>query len=301
MAYKQFSPIPIVSGGTGSKTLGLNGVLIGNTLSAITATVAGTTGQVLTGITGSAPTFQAPAASSISISGDSGGALSGAAFTFTGSTTGLTFAGSGSTETLGGTLVVANGGTGVGTLTSHGVLLGNGTSAVSATAVGATGTVLIGTSASAPSFSATPNVTSISFGAGSSLSSYVTFTSYTVTYTGATTAGTTTYSVQSGFYSRIGNLIFVQFAIQVSAATGTGNVSISLPFASNSGGPTFVGSVFISGGSYTYPAGITSGLLYVTPGVTNALIIGGATLTNGAFFSIQNTLTTIYGSIVYSV
>lgn len=36
----------------------------------------------------------------ISITGDSGGALSGGAFTFTGGTTGLLFAGSGTTETL---------------------------------------------------------------------------------------------------------------------------------------------------------------------------------------------------------
>ncbi len=38
--------------------------------------------------------------SSVSITGDSGGALTGSAFTFTGGTTGLSFGGSGSTETL---------------------------------------------------------------------------------------------------------------------------------------------------------------------------------------------------------
>lgn len=100
MSYKRISPQPVVEGGTGAQTLTSNGVLLGNTTSAITATTAGTTGQVLTGVTGNAPTFQSPAASSISITGDSGGALTGDAFTLTGGTSGLVFNGGGSTETL---------------------------------------------------------------------------------------------------------------------------------------------------------------------------------------------------------
>jgi hypothetical protein len=128
MAYKRVSPVPVVEGGTGAQTLTSHGVLLGNTTSAVTATTAGTTGQVLTGVTGSAPTFQAPAASSISITGDSGGTLTGAAFTFTGASTGLTFAGAGSTETLGGTLAIANGGTNATSFTqSNGIVTYNGT------------------------------------------------------------------------------------------------------------------------------------------------------------------------------
>src|SRR4029077_5175117 len=115
-ADPSFTTAVVAGGGTGATTLTSHGVLLGNTTSAITATAAGTTGQVLTGVTGSDPTFQSPAASSISITGNSGGALTGNAFTFTGGTTGLTFAGAGSTETLGGTLAVANGGTGVTTI-----------------------------------------------------------------------------------------------------------------------------------------------------------------------------------------
>jgi hypothetical protein len=67
-----------------------------------------------------------------------------------GGTTGLTFTGSpitsSGTLTLGGTLIVANGGTGATTLTSGYLLKGNGTSAVSASVVYDTGTnVGIGT------------------------------------------------------------------------------------------------------------------------------------------------------------
>src|SRR6266436_5594370 len=128
MSYKQIRPIIVSEGGTGNTTLTTHTVLLGNSTSAITQLPNGTTGQILTAVTGLDPAWQAPAASSISITGDSGGALTGNSFTFTGSTTGLTFAGAGSTETLGGILVVANGGTGASTLT--GVLIGNGTSAV---------------------------------------------------------------------------------------------------------------------------------------------------------------------------
>ena len=55
---------------------------------------------------------------------------------------------------------VANGGTGDSSLTANGVLYGNGTSPVSATAQGGSNTVLIA-NAGAPIFSATPTVTSL--------------------------------------------------------------------------------------------------------------------------------------------
>jgi hypothetical protein len=143
-------PVVVSSGGTGATTLTSNGVLLGNGTSPITATTAGTTGQVLTGVTGSAPTFQAPAASSITITGDSGGGLTGNSFTFTGGTTGLTFAGAGSTETLGGTLVVANGGTGRATLTNHGLLVGAGTAAITQLANATNGQLPIGSTGADP-------------------------------------------------------------------------------------------------------------------------------------------------------
>lgn len=127
-ADPSFGTAVVAGGGTGAVTLTLNGVVVGNGTSAVQITAAGTTGQVLTGVTGSAPTFQALPATSITITGDTGGALAGNAFTFTGGTTGLRFNGAGTTETLGGTLIVANGGTGATTLT--GVLIGNATSPV---------------------------------------------------------------------------------------------------------------------------------------------------------------------------
>ena len=87
-----------------------------------------------------------------------------------GGTTGLTFSGSpitsAGTLTLGGTLAVASGGTGATTLTANGVLLGNDTSAVTATAVGTSGQFLIGNTGGAPSWAnlSSSAVTRISFG-----------------------------------------------------------------------------------------------------------------------------------------
>ena len=87
-----------------------------------------------------------------------------------GGTTGLSFTGgpitSSGTLTLGGTLAVANGGTGATTLGASGVLYGNGTSAIAATAVGTTGQVLVGNTAAAPSWATLASVAVTSFSAG---------------------------------------------------------------------------------------------------------------------------------------
>jgi hypothetical protein len=74
-----------------------------------------------------------------------------------GASTGLTFTGGPLTTmgviTLGGTLIVANGGTGLGTLTAHGVMLGEGTTAVGFATVGTAGRMLLDQGASAdPAF-----------------------------------------------------------------------------------------------------------------------------------------------------
>jgi hypothetical protein len=151
-----FGTAVVAGGGTGLTSATAYAVLTGGTTSTgafQSIASVGTSGQVLTSNgAGALPTFQTLGTATITITGDSGGALTASSFTFTGGTSGLTFAGSGSTETLSGTLVVANGGTGATTLTSHGVLLGNTTSAVTATAAGTNGQVLIGSTSAAPAF-----------------------------------------------------------------------------------------------------------------------------------------------------
>lgn len=54
--------ILVAGGGTGQVTLPTHGVLVGQGTSPVASVAVGTTGQVLTGVTGADPTFQNPAA-----------------------------------------------------------------------------------------------------------------------------------------------------------------------------------------------------------------------------------------------
>ena len=179
-------------------------------------------------------------------------------------------------------LGVAQGGTGAATLTDHGVLLGSGTGAITPTAVGATGEVLIGNTGADASWSASPTVTTmyattfdtnvatagvtlagttlaadgsdaainitltpkgtgrvstaaninaagISFDSGTTtLANYATTTSFTpsIDFGGGTTG--ITYTTQTGYYSRIGNIIFFQGYILLSSkGSSTGYIHVN--------------------------------------------------------------------------
>ena len=126
--------LTVPNGGTGVTSATANGVLYGNGTSALQVTAAGTTGQVLVGNTGSAPSW----ANLTSVG------VTSITFGSTGLTPSIATQGA---VTVGGTLGVANGGTGATTLTSGYLIKGNGTSAVSASIVYDTGTgVGVGTS-----------------------------------------------------------------------------------------------------------------------------------------------------------
>ena len=176
--------IPLVSGGSSANPSFTTAVVAGGGTGVATMTTpyapvcAGTTatnplqvastglsssGYVLTSNGSSAlPSFQAAPGGSITITGDTGGGLTGTSFTLTGGTTGLTFAGSGSTEKLGGDLIVANGGTGIATTTAFAPICG-GTTATGAfqaatTGFSTSGYVLTSNgNAALPSFKATPS------------------------------------------------------------------------------------------------------------------------------------------------
>lgn len=128
----QNSPVIVANGGTGATSLTSHGVLLGNGTSAITATSELSNGQILIGSTGNAPVAATLTA--------------GSNVTITNSAGGITIAATGISTPVS----VSNGGTGVTSLTSHGVLLGNGTSAVSASAEMSDGQVLIGRTGNTP-------------------------------------------------------------------------------------------------------------------------------------------------------
>jgi hypothetical protein len=125
-------------------------------------------------------------------------------------------------------LAVAQGGTGAATLTDHGVLLGSGTGAVTPTAVGATGEVLIGNTGADASWSATPRVTSITFDGTNYMGNYVTYAAWTpeITIGGSSTG--ITYSNQAGHYTRIGNMVFYYGVLTVTDTNSlTGDIVIT--------------------------------------------------------------------------
>lgn len=154
-------------------------------------------------------------------------------------------------------LSVGNGGTGAATLTGvltgngtsavtanavtqHGVLLGGASNAVSSLGVGATGTVLSGSTGTDPAFTATPTVTSITFGAGTALSNYVQGTWTPVLNFGGATTGIT-YSQQSGYYTQIGDVVYLFGNIVLSSkGSAVGNATIT-------GAPVALGATNISG------------------------------------------------------
>jgi hypothetical protein len=332
MAYKRISPQPVFEGGTGNITLTNHGVLLGQGMSAIGATSVGTTGQVLTGVTGADPVFSAPAASSISITGNTGGALTGNAFTFTGGTTGLSFGGAVSTQTLtfagitanGGTVSLAtdattstiNVGTGAGVKTStfgstnstsattvqsgtgalnvtstNGALtINSGTGALGISTDAAATTMSIGTGAAVKTITiGSTNTTSslaLNFGGstGSQLSTYITGGSWTPTVAFGGASVGVTYTTQTGYYTRIGNV--VTFAINIllsNKGSSTGLMTVTgLPFtvlrqaemACSLGTVTFVGA-------YVVGVAIETTTSLVLQVITSAN--ASANLTNTAF------------------
>jgi hypothetical protein len=267
------APIVNVSGTT------QHAIQIGNATNSLTSLGVGTTGQVLTGVTASDPVWASPAASSISITGDTGGALVGAAFTFTGGTTGLTFGGAGSTETLSGTLAVKNGGTGAATLT--GVLIGNGTSAVTGNAITQydvlVGGVTNAISSIAPS--ATTGIPLVSGGAAANPSfgtavvagggtGNTTFTAYSLITAGTSATGAFQNVVGTGTTGQL--LVAVTGGLPVWTNAGS---SSSISITGDTGGA-------LTGDAFTFSGG-TTGLSFGGSGSTETLTFAGITANGG--------------------
>ena len=141
--------LPVAAGGTGATTFTSNGVLYGNSTSALGVTAAGTTGQVLIATTSGAPSWGSVP-------------TTGAVTSLNFGTTGLTPASATTGAiTVAGTLAVGNGGTGQTTAsaafnalspitTAGDLILGTGVNTAGRLGIGGNGTVLTsnGTTAS---------------------------------------------------------------------------------------------------------------------------------------------------------
>lgn len=157
-AYKRQSPQPIIEGGTNATSMtNTDGVVYYDGTKLNTTTVGTATNVLTSNGAGLAPTFQAAASGNITITGDTGGGLTSNSFTFTGGATGLTFAGAGTTETLGGTVAIAHGGTNATSMaTTDGTVYFDGTRLVT-TATGTSGQALVSAGAGvAPAYGTVP-------------------------------------------------------------------------------------------------------------------------------------------------
>ncbi len=159
---------------------------------------------------------------------------------------------------------------------------------------GGSAVINVTTQTAAPS-----NVGSISFDGGTNTLSTYTVSTWTPTVIGAV-AGVTTYTVQQGYYTRIGNQVTIWANVQGSAATGTGDATFgSFPFTIKSQtGFTPTAPVLISAPTWAWPVGGTAPTMQATNNTITARIFVSGTaaaggylqMTNGAF-AFQFTLT----------
>lgn len=232
-------PFTVPLGGTGVTTFTLNGLIYGNGNNALQQVAVGTTGQVLIGNTGAAPSFAN--ATSVAVTSLSFG------------TTGLTpSAGTQGAITVAGTLVVGNGGTGATTFTSNGVLYGNAAGALQVTAQGAANSILVA-NGGAPSFSQSPTIQ----------------TSVTTPLHIGGTAANSTVTIQST--SGVGTTDSIIFK------TGNNGAVTGLTIASN-GNATFLSTSTTAIGtlSLTNPLTVANGGTGVNTLASNGVLYGNA-------------------------
>jgi hypothetical protein len=320
-----------------------NGVLVTSNSGVPSILAGGTAGQVLQSVSGAAPSWSTPTYPSAS--GTAGQLLrsDGTNNLYTTSTypntnaintllyassanvmsalatanSSILVTSSGGVPSLSGTLPftlpVSTGGTGAVTLT--GVLTGNGTSAVTASAVTqyallvggasngvgsiadvAVNQVLVsGGVAANPAYTAYPQISGLGIGASPGSTAGITFdgsnfmSAYSVgTFTptlDGSVSGTTTYTTQQGYYVKIGKLVFFNILINISAATGTGNVTIAgLPFGV---AQTSIATANLNTASFAFPAGTTTCDLFLN-GATSGIILCYGTITGQQNLQMAN-------------
>ena len=125
---------------------------------------------------------------------------------------------------------------------------------------------------------------------------------FTPTLFGSSSAGTTTYSAQSGNYTKIGNVVTVWATVMITAATGTGNLNFGgLPFTIKN---LAVGSFLISSASASwFPTAFytTFSMLGITSTKTTAVLGYGPTTGASVNMSMANAAATFYWSMSYQV
>ncbi|HUK60237.1 MAG TPA: hypothetical protein VLV50_13485 [Stellaceae bacterium] len=110
---------------------------------------------------------------------------------------------------------------------------------------------------------------------GTMLAGPYAFGTWTPTLAGAGTAGSPTYTIQSGSYERIGRLVMCRFTVAVSATGGmAGSVEVvGLPFTSASTANDAGGGPVTALVGITFDSGYTQAALQVNPGNGYATLV----------------------------
>lgn len=124
--------------------------------------------------------------------------------------------------------------------------------------------------------------------------------SWTPTFFGSTTVGTTTYAIQNGVYSKVGNIVFITGNIQFTAATGTGNAVIGgFPFPVKSTPVVdYYGSISM-GNNWVWPATTTSPIFAAIHGGSTGIILSNLNGLYSQIFQMQNISSQILFSVTY--
>lgn len=214
----------VSNGGTGALTFTANGVIYGNTTSALGVTAAGTTGQYFKGNTGSAPTWGTLASDTVTTlsfgsTGLTPNSATAGAITVAG-TLGYANGGTSNTSYTDGQLLIGNtatGGLSKATLTQGAnvtITNGNGTITIAASGAGSTGCVTVGT--------ATSVLTDNGLGGCTSNSAFV------------YSAGTTTLGTAGSVVGKVALLNATSGTLTLAPPTGAlGTVTVTVPAATD--------------------------------------------------------------------
>ncbi len=142
-------------------------------------------------------------------------------------------------------------------------------------------------------------VSGISFDSGTNIMSNYVSTTWTPAVAGSVTAGTGVYTSQLGTYVRIGNFVFLEWELNFSSHTGTGDYRIiNLPVTANSG-VNFYNEAAIS--SLDWPASTTEIKVVIIGGNSFINVMACGSGTSSSAVQMQNKTVSCRASINFFV
>lgn len=126
---------------------------------------------------------------------------------------------------------------------------------------------------------------------------------WTATITGGSVAGTTTYTGQQGYYTIVGNLVYVEATIGITAATGTGNAIIGgLPFTVKNLTNYFpIGNISLSSAAWAWSGTTGTQLNFRPQANTTTALVDSLKSAGAAFLQMTNGAATFAFSAWYQI